>query len=101
MPDNRGVIRAAAPIDPEAPATRDTRLPLDAIEAALEDLGEAPRRSTDPGRYICNNTMFLITGTGRRAGFIHLPYTSSFDDEVRARFARVVEAAVQAAVDAD
>lgn len=100
VPDNRGVIRAAVEIDESAPATRATRLPLEAIEDALQAIGESPAMSTDPGRYICNNTMFLNIGTGKRAGFIHLPYTTQFDDAVRARFAKVVEAAVQAAVDA-
>ncbi|MDQ3367515.1 MAG: hypothetical protein M3680_19005 [Myxococcota bacterium] len=104
VPDNRGLIRAATPIDDAAPATRDTLLPLDAIAAALAAIGEAPRRSRDPGRYICNNTMFqniaAMAGRGR-AGFIHLPYTTTFDDTVRARFGAIVEAAVQATVDAD
>ena len=90
----------ALEIDESAPATRATRLPLEAIEDALQAIGEAPAMSTDPGRYICNNTMFLNIGTGKRAGFIHLPYTTQFDDAVRARFAKVVEAAVQAAIDA-
>lgn len=102
-PDNRGILRAAQLISRDAPATRDTLLPLDAIESALVDLGETPQPSTDPGRYICNNVMFADIGamTGRgRAGFIHLPYTTWFDDEVRARFGKVAEAAVQATVDA-
>jgi pyroglutamyl-peptidase len=102
-PDNRGILRAAQPISRDAPATRDTLLPLDAIESALVDLGEAPQPSTDPGRYICNNVMFANIGamTGRgRAGFIHLPYTTWFDDAVRSRFGKVAEAAVQATVDA-
>lgn len=99
VPDNRGIIRGAVEIEEGGPETRATRLPLAAIEDALVALGESPRMSTDPGRYICNNTMFLNTGTGKRAGFIHLPYTTQFDADVRARFARVVEAAVQAAVD--
>jgi pyroglutamyl-peptidase len=106
VPDNRGVIRGAVEIDETAPATRATRLPLAAIEDALQAIGESPAMSTDPGRYICNNTMFLVIGsaagqggTGKRAGFIHLHYTTQFDDSVRARFAKVVEAAVQAAVD--
>lgn len=102
--DNRGIIRAAQQISADAPATRDTLLPLDAIEAALVDLGEAPQASTDPGRYICNNVMFADLGAigprGGRAGFIHLPYTTQFDDATRARFGQVVEAAVQATVDA-
>ncbi|CAN5899003.1 hypothetical protein BH11MYX3_BH11MYX3_01070 [soil metagenome] len=102
-PDNRGIIRAAQQIAIDGPATRDTLLPLDAIETALVDLGEAPQPSTDPGRYICNNVMFAdigaMAGHGR-AGFIHLPYTTSFDDATRSRFGAVAEAAVQATVDA-
>jgi len=99
VPDNRGIVRAAVPIDEAAPATRDTKLPLDAIEAALVALGESPQHSRDPGRYICNNVMFADIGTGRTAGFIHLPYTTSFDDAARARFGKVVAAAIQATVD--
>ena len=101
--DNRGIIRAAQQIAFDAPATRDTLLPLDAIESALVALGEAPQASTDPGRYICNNVMFAdlgaMAGHGR-AGFIHLPYTTAFDDATRTRFGSVAEAAVQATVDA-
>ena len=103
-PDNRGIIRAAAPIDETAPAERDTLLPLVDIRGALEALGEVPADSDDPGRYICNNVMFsnvgIMSARGGRAGFIHLPFTTQFDDAVRARFARVVEAAIQASVDA-
>jgi pyroglutamyl-peptidase len=101
VPDNRGIVRAAAPIDPAAPATRATLLPLAAIEAALVALGETPAHSTDPGRYICNNVMFGDIGAmaGKRAGFIHLPYTTEFPADVKLRFAKVVEAAVQASVE--
>ncbi len=102
-PDNRGIIRAANPIALDAPATRETLLPLEAIESALIDAGEEPERSQDPGRYICNNVMFVNIGKMAfrgRAGFIHLPYTTSFDDDARARWGKVALAAVQATVDA-
>ena len=102
-PDNRGILRAAHKIDLDAPETRETLLPLDDIEAALIDLGEDPRRSTDPGRYICNNVMFSTIGKialRGRSGFIHLPYTTSFADAAKARWGAVAEAAVQAPVDA-
>ncbi|MEO8548413.1 MAG: hypothetical protein ABI678_00495 [Kofleriaceae bacterium] len=103
VPDNRGVIRAAQPIDEAAPATRATLLPLDAIATALGAAGEAPQPSTDPGRYICNNVMFADLGAiemlGRgRAGFIHLPYTTEFDAATTARFAKVVQLAIEASV---
>ena len=102
-PDNRGVVRAATPIDDTAPATRDTQLPLDAIDKAIRALGEEPAHSTDPGRYVCNNVMFGDIGAMQalgagRAGFIHLPYTTTFDDATRARFAAVVAAAIDATV---
>ena len=105
VPDNRGIVRAATPIDAAAPATRDTLLPLDTIDKAMQAIGEAPQHSRDPGRYVCNNVMFadlgaIATGSGARAGFIHLPYTETFDDATRTRFAKVVAAAIQATVDA-
>jgi len=102
VPDNRGIIRASAQIDPAAPATRDTLLPLQAIEDALKANGEEPRYSRDPGRYICNNVMFADVGAMASrgvAGFIHLPYTTQFDDQARERFGKVVQAAIQATVD--
>lgn len=103
VPDNRGIIRAATQIDPAAPATRDTLLPLDTIRDALEALGEVPRESRDPGRYICNNVMFAGVGAmaarGGISGFIHLPYTVMFDDATRTRFGNIVRAAVQATAD--
>jgi pyroglutamyl-peptidase len=103
VPDNRGVIRGAVPIDPTQGAERSTLLPLDAIRTAMEALGEFPEDSDDPGRYICNNTMWnnvgVMTARGGRGGFIHLPFTTRFDAEVNARWASVVEAAIQATVD--
>ena len=61
------------------------------------------QRSIDPGRYICNNVMYnniekmALRG---RAGFIHLPYTTWFEDGARDKWGKVVLAAVQATVDA-
>lgn len=103
VPDNRGIIRAATQIDPDAPATRVTLLPLEQIEEALVDIGEEPQYSTDPGRYICNNVMFnnigLMGPRGGVGGFIHLPYTTQFDASVRERYGKVALAAVQATAD--
>ncbi len=102
VPDNRGVIAAALPIDTAAPAERSTSLPLAAIDRALRALGETPARSDDPGRYICNNVFFTTTGAigGGKAGFIHLPYTTRFDAAARARWGAVAESAIQATLDA-
>lgn len=105
VPDNRGIVRAAVPIDPQAPAKRNTLLPIASLERALVAIGEAPQRSRDPGRYICNDVMFAgLAAIGNRprarAGFIHLPYMTTFDDATRARFGKVVATAIQATVDA-
>jgi pyroglutamyl-peptidase len=104
VPDNRGLIRTAHMIDPAAPATRSSLLPLAAIEDAMIAVGEQPWYSRDPGRYICNNVMFAEIGAmaarGGVAGFIHLPYTIQFDDRVRARYGAIVRAAVQATASA-
>lgn len=102
-PDNRGIIRAANPIVVDGPPERETLLPLDAIEDAMVAIGESPQRSIDPGRYICNNVMYnniQSMALRGRAGFIHLPYTTWFDDSARAKWGTVVLAAVQATVDA-
>lgn len=102
-PDNRGIIRAAQPIVAGGPPERETLLPLDAIEDAMIAIGESPQRSTDPGRYICNNVMYNnieAMALRGRAGFIHLPYTTWFDDGAREKWGKVVLAAVQATVDA-
>ncbi len=99
--DNRGIVLERAPIDAAAPAEQATSLPLDAIAAALQRAGEAPQRSTDPGRYICNNVFFIesraiATRGAGQAGFIHLPYTASFTAAGRTRFGIVIEQVVNA-----
>jgi pyroglutamyl-peptidase len=103
VPDNRGIIRAATQIDAAAPPARNSLLPLQSIEAALNGIGEEPRYSTDPGRYICNNVMFANIGVmgprGGVGGFIHLPYVTDFDEGVRIRFGNVALASVQATAD--
>jgi pyroglutamyl-peptidase len=95
VPDNRGVIAAALPIDPTAPSERASSLPLAAMDRALRAIGESPVRSDDPGRYICNNVFFTTTGASSRAGFVHLPYTTRVDEAERARWGRVAETIVQ------
>jgi pyroglutamyl-peptidase len=98
VPDNRGIIAAAIPILAGGPATRATRLPLDAIAAALDGAGEPSVRSDDPGRYICNNVFYAETGTAlRSAGFVHLPYETDFPPDSRARWGHVAETIVRAA----
>lgn len=102
VPDNRGLVSAAAPIEAGAADSRATGLDLDRVAAALSAIGEHGEPSDDPGRYVCNDVFFTELGTlgriGGRGGFIHLPYTTDFDDATRARFGAVVEAIVASQV---
>jgi len=95
VPDNRGIIAIARRIDPRGPASRASGLPLTAIERALRAIRQPSQRSRDPGRYICNNVFYVARGTLGRAGFVHLPYTTSFTDQSRAHWAQVAETIVQ------
>ena len=59
----------------------------------------------DPRRYICNKLFYTVMGTVEgtdvRAGFIHLPYITQFDDGADATWGRTLEAIVQAMLDAE
>ena len=100
VPDNRGVIAINEPIVATGPAQRSTLLPLADLEEALEGLGEEHARSRDPGRYICNNVFYQAVGAaaerGAIAGFVHLPYRTSFSDDDRRRWGDVAAALVGA-----
>ncbi len=102
VPDNRGLVSAAAPIEAGAADSRATGLDLDRAASALSAIGEHGEPSDDPGRYVCNDVFFTELGAlgriGGRGGFIHLPYTTDFDDATRARFGAVVEAIVASQV---
>ena len=94
----------AEPIAPGGPAALDTDETLHAaVLAALAAAGVDAHESDDPGRYICNNVYYTALGavadSARRALFVHLPYTTRFDDDERARWGRVVETVVQAVAD--
>lgn len=101
VPDNRGVIAAAVPIEEDGEPERSTLLPLERIAEALRAAGERPALSDDPGRYICNNVFYAearaAAEQGAIAGFVHLPYTTHFSDDVRARWGRALEVIVGAA----
>jgi pyroglutamyl-peptidase len=96
VPDNRGVVAIAEEIRPGGPAERDTRLPLADLEDALDALGQPHERSRDPGRYVCNDVFYAAAGTGVEAGFVHLPYRTTFSDADRTHWGNVVAAMVGA-----
>jgi pyroglutamyl-peptidase len=76
VPDNAGVLRQDEPIRPDGPDTVPTRLPVDALVAALRQAGYPVRTSDDAGGYLCNHLFYeLLTRVpaDRVAGFVHVP----------------------------
>ncbi len=109
--DNRGHFQAGVPIVVGGEKTLPSGLPTAVVKVALDhtltdhgaSLGEVKvEDSDDAGHYICNDTFYSTTRAaatlGIRAGFIHLPYTSTFSDEQRTAWGRVAAAIVQAVV---
>jgi pyroglutamyl-peptidase len=78
IPDNTGDQPVDVPSSPGAPAARFATLPVKAITAAIGDAGIPAAVSHSAGTFVCNHTMFTALDadgpTGRRAGFIHVPY---------------------------
>ena len=109
-PDNRGRYQAGVPIADDGPAQLSSGLPIAAIDAALDTalaaalpaLGRVTHSdSTDPGRYICNDTFYSAVRASTpatRTGFIHLPYRTDFSVEQRVAWGEIVRAIVEAAV---
>ncbi len=76
LPDNAGRTLQGQPIEPQGPPTLRTRLPIEAIRGAWDQLGVAQQRSEDAGTYLCNQTFYLALHWLEEnipAGFIHLP----------------------------
>ncbi len=104
--DNRGLIFAGSPIVAGGPSKRMTTLPAEAIVAALQAAGFASAEtSTDPGRYICNNTFYYTSHAAEQlaatrqvdVGFVHLPPDRDVSDAERAELARLVGVIVSTA----
>lgn len=76
-PDNDGVVRLDAPIDPWAPAAIFSDLPVRAMAEAARAAGVPARVSYSAGAYLCNHVLFralqlAAQKPGCRAGFIHM-----------------------------
>jgi len=76
--DALGRHPAAERLSTHGPARREASLPAGDIAAALEGVGLAVEFSRDPGRYLCNATLYrTLEWAGQsgaaRAGFIHIP----------------------------
>lgn len=81
-PDNAGVSYNGARIDPAAPDTLRSTLPVAKVVERAKKAGlSAIDGGGGPGRYICNNVMFKViqtqTARGRVGGFVHLAQWST------------------------
>ena len=79
IPDIAGRQPELREIAAGMPASLSSTLPVDSVLARLMASGHDAERSSDPGRYLCNQVFFTALMSIRnqrlpcRAGFIHLP----------------------------
>jgi pyroglutamyl-peptidase len=89
--DNAG-IKASGPIIARAPESLASRLPLDAIAAALAELDVPFQWSSDAGGYVCNDLFFRVLHHEPdtcACGLIHIPPLERFPSE------KLIEAGAQ------
>ena len=76
--DNAGVTPKDQPIAPEGPAAYFATVPVKAMTASIREAGIEAAVSNTAGTFVCNSLLYSLlhhyTGTGVRAGFIHVPY---------------------------
>ena len=76
IPDNAGNLRRGEALEPQGPAARESRLPLERILGNLLAAGIPARFSETAGLYLCNAAMYRLLGripARIPCGFIHLP----------------------------
>ncbi len=77
IPDNAGNQYFGAPIDPDGPAARMTRLPIHALIDAVKAEGIPCALSLSAGAYVCNDVYYALLSSeedfGHRGLFIHVP----------------------------
>jgi pyroglutamyl-peptidase len=74
--DNAGEVRRDLPVRAGGPETIATRLPVEAVLAALAAEGFEARASDDAGGYLCNHLFYELVDrfpTERISGFVHVP----------------------------
>ncbi len=80
IPDNAGALPRDEAVLTGEPAAYFATLPVKAIAAAIRDAGIPAAVSLSAGTFVCNATMFALlaatSGTGVRAGFVHVPWAS-------------------------
>jgi pyroglutamyl-peptidase len=92
-PDSAGRFAVTPWIDPMAPGTRGSSLPLNDIAVALEAAGLPWDFSDHAGQYMCNLVFFRtrLALPGLMTGFVHVPYTAPMQAEIIATGAPVPE----------
>ena len=84
IPDNAGDRPIDRPSVAGSPAAHFATLPVKAIAVGIRAAGIPAEVSYTAGTFVCNHVMFTAldatgldtTGTGTRAGFIHVPWAS-------------------------
>src|SRR6478609_8159857 len=79
IPDNAGAQPIDVPCITGAPAAHFSTLPVKAVTAALVARGIPAELSHSAGTFVCNHVFFTaldIVKAPRRAGFIHVPWSS-------------------------
>lgn len=79
IPDNAGAQPIDVPSIGGAPAAHFATLPVKAITAALTASGIPAEVSHSAGTFVCNHVFFTaldVVEVPRRAGFIHVPWSS-------------------------
>jgi pyroglutamyl-peptidase len=110
IPDNDGEQPTDAPSLPGAPAAVFASLPVKAILRDIAEAGIPVQLSLTAGSYVCNHVLMHAASwadeTGRRAGFIHVPWAvgQAPDHEPELPLddiARAIEIAVRTTLDTD
>ncbi len=79
LADNAGEQRKLTPIVAGGPDAFESTLPIQAMRAALEQLGVPVAISDDAGGYVCNHLFYVARhvvdsrGLSTRCGFVHVP----------------------------
>ncbi|WP_309065198.1 pyroglutamyl-peptidase I family protein [Microbacterium sp.] len=79
IPDDDGAQPVDRPSEEGGPAARFATLPVKRIVRELQDAGIPSHASLSAGSYVCNHVFYtaLSAAPGARAGFVHLPWSTS------------------------
>ncbi|TFB17762.1 pyroglutamyl-peptidase I [Microbacterium sp. 3H14] len=109
IPDNDGAQPFDAPSEIGGPAARFASLPTKRLFQVLIEEGLPAHLSLSAGTYVCNHVLYTALGSVRadaRAGFVHLPWSTSTAPAGAAHLAdkdlaRAVRLVVDHALDAE